>query len=56
MSHLLELHLVNRGGVKSLRARDPSTKGTKDAKKWKRLELKGVNSVLPQQSSAGQKT
>lgn len=40
----------------SLRARDPSTKGTKDAKKRKRLELKGVNSVLPQQSSAGWKT
>lgn len=47
---------MNGGGVKSLRARDLSTKGTKDAKKWKRLELKGVNSVLLQQSSAGWKT
>lgn len=47
---------MNRGGVRSLRARDLSTKGTKDAKKRKRLELKGVNSVLPQQSSAGWKT
>lgn len=37
---------MNRGGLKSLRARDLSTKGTKDAKKRKRLEQKGVNSVL----------
>lgn len=42
--------------MRSLRARDPSTKGTKDAEKRKRLELKGVNSVLLQQSSAGWKT
>lgn len=47
---------MNTGGVERIRARDPSTKGTKDARKRKRLELKGVNSVLPQQSSAGLKT